>query len=1050
MVQIMSEIIIRPINIERDAEGIAAMWNASDLQWPGSFTHGVPTTAQAVRQWQEEERTLVTFVAEADGDICGYCSFVKARGRKGEGSLDLLNVHPQYQRRGVGRRLIQATIEQSVKEGWKRQSLGTWPANFKAVPLYKKTGHFWTPNTSVWMQNFVPGALQLSLAKPFFEKHDWYDCLVREIPQKEDDQRWEGLKVFCEHWEADGESLTIWIDREARAPVAVETNALLVAAIAEEIEPLAGSKVNLRWRVVNKLAQPLHVYLHAVGDKGLTIDHREAFIVPGGERVEHLFQVEVAHDAPQQNEDGTAPAVRSIVRLNDQDVELFSGFRVKKPITLNTTPAQITLQPTIAGSVNLELHSELDHAVVASIYLTLPEGLGADWATRKIDLPAKGHIPVPLILTPSAETIYPLPVRVEFKDAESPKPVTETLAVFSLGPGGLLCHQQGESARLETEALRVTAEAKGGAIKVEHKATRLTMAKLRCTVGPPYSPSEFEGVDFCLSLEQRSGRAIVHLAGEAKNYAGLYLHQELSLSSTGLAALRCYLENRGGEDYAKRLWLGVGSSSREQERLTLPLRQGVVQSPASIYPIFSRDDAPREATAYREPWLAREREGVVAGVAWDSLVTEIEHDWGRVGLSTAELSVPSGKRSKDICLALYVGDGDWHDARRVALRWSGAWQPDEEPPTVRPPILARIEPKVLVTTGDAIKGHLLVDTASKRPASGRVVVEIEKGVSVEPHTVPVTDLIRGKSIEQDLRFTLPKGALRVFDGQVHLTLALEEVARPFHLVRLGNQAPITVRRGERSGQEVWGIDNGSSNFVVAPAFGLSVIAWTQGGANQLCSAFPEPQGFSWLYPWFGGIHPALRIEEGHLWEGYLPGRVPLAEPVETVDKCGLTWKGVRLTARPAKKEFRDLEIETNYLTLGGADLLKYVVRLRNLRATQQVLTPKTTVACCLGAEPTQLTLRGQNVVRRPTMWGTEVGNAYWGTLTNERTGKSLLMVSTNHDVSLLDEGQHGRELTVGNLVRLAGNEVYERTYYLVLADSLARAQTYKVMKDYGG
>jgi len=84
------------------------------------------------------------------------------------------------------------------------------------------------------------------------------------------------------------------------------------------------------------------------------------------------------------------------------------------------------------------------------------------------------------------------------------------------------------------------------------------------------------------------------------------------------------------------------------------------------------------------------------------------------------------------------------------------------------------------------------------------------------------------------------------------------------------------------------------------------------------------------------------------------------------------------------------------------------------------------------------------------MWGTEVGNAYWGTLTNERTGKSLLMVSTNHDVSLLDEGQHGRELTVGNLVRLAGNEVYERTYYLVLADSLARAQTYKVMKDYGG
>ncbi|MBC7236623.1 MAG: GNAT family N-acetyltransferase, partial [Chloroflexi bacterium] len=145
------QVVIRPIDIDQDAEGLAAMWNASDMQWPGSWTHGLPITAEMVREWENDRRHLVTFVAVVEGEIAGYCSFTDEHGvQSGEGYLALLNVHPKYQKQSIGRRLIQATIERSVQEGFQRQTLGTWSANFKAVPTYKKTGHSWTPDSSVW------------------------------------------------------------------------------------------------------------------------------------------------------------------------------------------------------------------------------------------------------------------------------------------------------------------------------------------------------------------------------------------------------------------------------------------------------------------------------------------------------------------------------------------------------------------------------------------------------------------------------------------------------------------------------------------------------------------------------------------------------------------------------------------------------------------------------------------------------------------------------------------------------------------------------------
>ena len=141
---IYDEVLIRPIDIERDAADLAEMWMASELAWPDGLNRGVPVTPELAAEWENEGRVLTTYVAELGGKVVGYCAFQKGEGKKeGEPYLAVLNVHPGYHGHSIGRKLIQRTIERSVAEGWKYQTLHTWSANYKAVPAYKKTGHFW-------------------------------------------------------------------------------------------------------------------------------------------------------------------------------------------------------------------------------------------------------------------------------------------------------------------------------------------------------------------------------------------------------------------------------------------------------------------------------------------------------------------------------------------------------------------------------------------------------------------------------------------------------------------------------------------------------------------------------------------------------------------------------------------------------------------------------------------------------------------------------------------------------------------------------------------
>ncbi|MFO7696395.1 MAG: GNAT family N-acetyltransferase [Anaerolineae bacterium] len=1040
----MSEAIIRPLDIERDCQKLADLFNESEPAWPGGFTGGLPLTEANVREWMEAERTLVTYVAEDGERLVGFCSFLEntpwPTGQYDSGYLDLLNVHPDYHGQSIGRRLLQATIERSVKEGWVYQTLGTWSANFKSVPAYKKTGHFWRPDTSVWMQNFIPGALQMPLARPFFDRHDWYRSYVRVLEQHPDDERWEGLKVYREHWEADGESLTIWIDREAQAPCAIETDDVFVAAIPRDIEPLQGTAVQINWRILNKRAEPLHAHIHALGADGLTIDHREAFVVPPGLSVDHVAEVQVTAEAPHAKLDGSAPAVRSIITLDHDEVELFSGLRARKPLSVDTDPGTLSLRPGVATSVVLQVHSQLPEAAGATCYVIPSEGLEVDWRSQPVTLEARRHAALSLSVRPVAAGIHALQVRLAPDDA-GVEAAKEELTVFAVPAGGVLAQQSGDSARLETDSVRLDVSARFGTISLTHKDAEICLLRARPAAGPPYFPNAFDKNHFSLRLEREDGRALVHMQAEPEHYADSHLQLTLSLAANGLLTVEQQMDCLGAEAYRGRLIMEAhwGEGSR---MVTTPLAMGYVRGPSADFPCDA-DDTPADPDAYAEPWIAVERDGVAAGAAWSEVTRVVRHGRDTLRLMSAPLILARGERSAVARYAFWTGRGDWRAAREVLLHWAGLAARREEVPEPEARSVVRAATQVLVyaTIEDELETVLTIDSAAARIMDGVASISGAAGLVADPERVEVKSLSRAQAIEVPVRLRVPR-VPGCYQGHVTLDLPTMTTCSTFQVLRLGSPGAVSVENSAQDGRPLWTVQNGLGTFTVAPDYGPSVMSWVYGGQEQLVTSYPTPRGHAWSYPWYGGIQLRLFLNDDAESCGNLVG-APFDMGEISSEAAGLTWRGVRLSTRPERKELHDLGVEMDYLTLPNCPVLKAVLRLTNLRPTRQTAVIGGGATFSLGGDPERLELRGEHMTHRPTPWSTWVSGQSWGTLTDPVTGASVLSACPQGKLGLSDTGRIGREFALSGKLDLAGGATRHVVWYFYLADGHEQALAMK-------
>ncbi len=1058
----MSDYKIRPYNYtDTDAANLARMWNESDDQWPGTFTEGVPMTAERVRQWMARETGLAILVVEDPNRerIVGYGSLWDDPKQEKSCYVPLLNVHPDYQGKSLCRRMLTQMVDQASELHYRLMTIETWSANLKSVPLYKKVGFFWVPDTTVYMENYMPLIRQLAVARPYFERHDWYRTFQRELRQVEDDQQHGAMQVYRYHWAQGDDSLTVLIDRAAKTVTAIETEQLAVYAELDQPQPAYGLSYPIRWRVTNKQPQPVNVSILAGGGSGIHISHQSAFVLPGNQERVIEAHFDVSPEAKPGKKHQPAPCVESMLIVDGQMIKLGCGVRPRPAIDVSLAPQVPVSLPGRSQTVRVQLQNHLDRPLHGVVSLAPVEGLEANWEGLRhaFELDPEGYAALPLDWVCEQAGAVPLHFGTTFEvDGNEVQTSPRRFPCFGLAPGGIVADigadDRGEVIVAENEFFRLRCQSEGGRCMIVNKVDQKTISDIREELGPPFRPSELREKPYQLSLERiPTGGFKAILRAQSSNFPGLTIAKEITLSASPLITLRYRLINQGGQTHTVQLNPRIELREGEKAHVTLPRAERLVRERAALFG-NTHGDLPQKPAGMAERWLAWRVDDLTVGLMWDEQVEKHKWEWNRINFDRPAVTLKPGTTCELPPFYMYAGPGNWKHVRRTWARLSGT---SPRPyPKPRHKLELGVEPTPILSVDDQAQATLRVDNLRQLPLQGQVKLLSPPGWQVRPTEIDFQALKYGQPLTVDLQMKAQEDKQGAFAGRVQLDSRRFDVSAPFTLIRLGDaSSPVHIAPMVEGEMPLLVIDNGYSRWQIAPTYHGGIVSWHIGDSpvNHLLTAFPQPGGatLGWLKPWFGGIQPILpplnEYNEG--WPGKLHQAHFTAQPCERPDEQGFVWRGLRLSAQLENKRFKGLRAQVEYLTVGKSNVLKIIYQLVNQTAVYQPAKPGVMAYCQVDGRYDNGVLYGEGVQRKRTSRMTWVQSGAWGAVTNPATGRTLIGVTPTRPTSieLSDWGQDGGHLLAYQAARIPPHAQSSLMLYLALTDSLEAAKRYTAL-----
>ncbi len=363
---------IQPINIETDAQKLAVFFNEIDDLWPGTFTQGIKFDEKRAREFISKRKALETYVAfDPTERIVGFVSIHKRMEEPNVSYIGILGAHPDVLSKKYGKHLLLTAIDFSQSNGDYRQDLHTWASNMKAVPLYKKIGLQWVPDTSVYMQNYIPAILKDSFCKPYFDKHpDWYLDQKREFSQAPDDNSFGKMKVFNYHFENNGDYLKVMIDRYSRSIMGItrclDGEELSLVLQHDEHDVFTGIEKPFSLNVENKTGKEYSLTVSFEPSKEITPQntHLGAHIPIGSVNLKNSYSV--VDTTIDSNIYRKSPSIKAKITLNGNELILESGVRAKQPVDINNSDLTRWI-PTGKQEIGLNINNRTTNIVQGNL-----------------------------------------------------------------------------------------------------------------------------------------------------------------------------------------------------------------------------------------------------------------------------------------------------------------------------------------------------------------------------------------------------------------------------------------------------------------------------------------------------------------------------------------------------------------------------------------------------------------------------------------------------------------------------------------------------------
>ncbi len=948
------------------AEALAEMYNSWDELWPGGYTRGVPYTADTVRQSLGKMNAIAIFIA-LDAQTrkpLGSCTLHVHPRDRDAAYVGTLGVRPEALNRRVGKRLLLRCLEMARSLGYKRVDLNTWAGNLRAVPLYKKVGMMWNPESQgLRMEDYIPGIIEHPLCKPFFDKmppsETWYDTHRRTLEQAPDDVTIDDMMVYPYRFESGANWLQVIIDRYARGITAVDRSVngerLRVAARLNRHLTLCGIRSKYILTVENHTKKTIKVDVRLEAFKELrfnTPTSTRLILAPGSTTTWEVDFVLDA-DAPLHRRDIRTPTIVSKLDIDGQQCELHTGMVIRPVAEVMSlaTPARVNAGGTV--NVPLTIAGAAPFEMSGTLYVETPKsGLIVHPQQTSIVIPPMGLAGTSIEVRADdrlARGGYALNVYMELKsegttEEEEHTVVTRRFAV------PIYCLNDGVSAIYNDirRAIEVVSEnyiaqitEEGAILDVASiEPIRNTIFGMRSEIGPPFGLSTFIYTERQWSIKNSENSLVVALSARHPDHPFIVEDRYIFEHNSRVILHELWVTNTGNS--ACRIQariMGLGGGFRfGRGRVIAPLRLGLTESSMSdmsfSYPALSskRED-------WAEGWFAVSTEWGYNGQIWDlDSVEEIRLVQGMINALLYPPTEIAGKAT--VCLSrvwCVTGVPHWRKIRelwhsKVKKRYD-IRRSIRESEQVRPAvqieipscILADIQPvktvlRVRDCTMASIRGRLMIDP----PDGWTAELTLQNGQSVTGKDIVVEDfLIEGeKDLPLIMRPVRPVDQFAVHHGRLSFQGGIELTAT-YSLLQLGRRSQsVRVTEEKRQGLHVFRITNGLIEYTVSPEYGGCLFSLKNSHRTELLvSNFPRPgpKAGGFMENYYGGIQPFIWDEEmGDSFQQAATNR----EKMSATECSNDIWRGVAISwIGEIQRSGRGIAHTIEYLTAPGSPLL---------------------------------------------------------------------------------------------------------------------------------
>ena len=900
----------------------AEMFNAFNEIWPGGFGGGIPYNEQRVKDWLDKSSAIADLIAlDTEGNPVGYCGLYPHFRDFNAAFIGILGVHPEVLGKKFGKRLLLKALEIAAEKGIYRVDLHTWAGNLKAVPLYKKVGLFWVPDTSAYMQDYIPGLFQIPLVAEWFAKHpDWYNCFKRELSQAPDKTVVDGMEVYIYTFEADGDRLSAHIDRYGWGVSGIERvldgERLSIQTTLLSHEILIGVPNALTIEVFNSTGEDMTLGLQVEPFEGLTwTDSFPPFVViKNGEKSEitREFVVDSSATLFKSNEIASE-VIKSVITLEDSSLELWTGGKIRPAVTIMSQDMYKLAPPGAETVVYLDVMNNTDRELTGKVDITL-EGATKNENKRQLDITLSPRevsgIEIPVFVPDHPDpviTVCAVP-SVKIDEKTFAMPSYEYSVVADIKDLALVVEgAEKEKFTVLTDFLKVVIEREWGRIRIGSRVPGMDGENIDFEVGPPFGFSLDRTLKFDYETKTDGRYFTVVLTGKSIHVPGIQIQKYIRVAPgmheveflvvlTNFSYRPLHVAGRTLTGFGEGLHISPFEAVRS---VFTPFGGKIVESDPSTS-IMNETMVPQEPEHWEESWTAAQNLNKSDFLGWIWNPEHVE----KVKVFNGLLHTLESKTKVLAPGKLYEPVHLWYTFSHASLqevrnRWNqlvgGKEIPSEQLYGLSTVPLVKVEcaDTNVIEKGKKSKKTLEISFATPYPFPGELSLVLPPGwegqflAPEKGETIAMPDAVPGTPVLVEIELSVPSTTAASELVELHFCGEFElDFDVPFLVM---GEHEVIIKEEKRDGRSLMEVSNGALTFKVVTDLGGNLIQLKDSeGRSFFADNFPEvkPKFFTGYN--IGGIQPYIfvRDEDNPFFE-------PEKTHAEVVEE-GL-WKGVRVS-----------------------------------------------------------------------------------------------------------------------------------------------------------